>query len=235
MKALAKLGFTQSYTYFTWRTGKEELQAYLQRAHRLSRARILPAEFLRQHAGHPAVPSAVRRAVDVQVARRARGDAVRQLRHLQRLRAARARADSRARRNISIPRNTRSRSGTGTSPATSRTTSAGSTGCGEAIRRCCRPAICASRRSMTTRSSASSRNRPTATTRSRSPIALTKAGPRQFWFHFGDIEIGPHGRRRRVRAIENLVTGERHIARMGRRAAAHRSGARSGAAVPLLV
>jgi starch synthase (maltosyl-transferring) len=29
MKALAKLGFTQSYTYFTWRTGKEELSAYL--------------------------------------------------------------------------------------------------------------------------------------------------------------------------------------------------------------
>ena len=27
MKALAKLGFSQSYTYFTWRTGKEELQA----------------------------------------------------------------------------------------------------------------------------------------------------------------------------------------------------------------
>ena len=29
MKALAKLGFGQSYTYFTWRTGKDELQAYL--------------------------------------------------------------------------------------------------------------------------------------------------------------------------------------------------------------
>ena len=29
MKALAKLGFAQSYTYFTWRTGKDELQAYL--------------------------------------------------------------------------------------------------------------------------------------------------------------------------------------------------------------
>ena len=29
MKALAKLGFTQSYTYFTWRTGKDELQEYL--------------------------------------------------------------------------------------------------------------------------------------------------------------------------------------------------------------
>ena len=29
MKALAKLGFSQSYTYFTWRTRKDELQAYL--------------------------------------------------------------------------------------------------------------------------------------------------------------------------------------------------------------
>jgi starch synthase (maltosyl-transferring) len=29
MKALAKLGFSQSYTYFTWRTEKQELQAYL--------------------------------------------------------------------------------------------------------------------------------------------------------------------------------------------------------------
>ena len=29
MKALAKLGFTQSYTYFTWRTEKAEIQAYL--------------------------------------------------------------------------------------------------------------------------------------------------------------------------------------------------------------
>jgi starch synthase (maltosyl-transferring) len=29
MKALAKLGFGQSYTYFTWRTSKPELQTYL--------------------------------------------------------------------------------------------------------------------------------------------------------------------------------------------------------------
>jgi starch synthase (maltosyl-transferring) len=29
MKALAKLGFSQSYTYFTWRTEKEEIEAYL--------------------------------------------------------------------------------------------------------------------------------------------------------------------------------------------------------------
>ncbi|WP_040621809.1 alpha-1,4-glucan--maltose-1-phosphate maltosyltransferase, partial [Rhodovulum sp. PH10] len=29
MKALAKLGFSQSYTYFTWRTGKDEMSAYM--------------------------------------------------------------------------------------------------------------------------------------------------------------------------------------------------------------
>jgi starch synthase (maltosyl-transferring) len=39
-------------------------------------------------------------------------------------------------------------------------------------------------------------------------IALDET-PRQFWFHFGDLEIGPPGARRRVAAIENLVTGER--------------------------
>jgi starch synthase (maltosyl-transferring) len=30
MRALAKVGFTQSYTYFTWRNAKEELQAYVE-------------------------------------------------------------------------------------------------------------------------------------------------------------------------------------------------------------
>jgi starch synthase (maltosyl-transferring) len=30
MRALAKVGFTQSYTYFTWRTGKAELTEYLE-------------------------------------------------------------------------------------------------------------------------------------------------------------------------------------------------------------
>ncbi len=46
-------------------------------------------------------------------------------------------------------------------------------------------------------------------------VALAKAGPRQFWFHFGDIDIGPIGRRRRVGAIENLITGERHTVEWG--------------------
>ncbi len=46
-------------------------------------------------------------------------------------------------------------------------------------------------------------------------IALSKHGPRQFWFHFGDIEIGPEGARRRVAAVENLVTGERIVTEWG--------------------
>jgi len=46
-------------------------------------------------------------------------------------------------------------------------------------------------------------------------VALTKAGPREFWFHFGDIEIGPSTSRRRVKSIENLVTGEGHVLEWG--------------------
>jgi starch synthase (maltosyl-transferring) len=46
-------------------------------------------------------------------------------------------------------------------------------------------------------------------------IALNGHGPRQFWFHFGDMEIGPAGARRRVAAIENLVDGHRHQVEWG--------------------
>jgi starch synthase (maltosyl-transferring) len=46
-------------------------------------------------------------------------------------------------------------------------------------------------------------------------VALTGHGPRQFWFHFGDIEIGPPDNRRRVAALENLVTGEHHTLEWG--------------------
>jgi len=46
-------------------------------------------------------------------------------------------------------------------------------------------------------------------------VALTGQGPRQFWFHFGDLHIGPMDARRPVTAVENLVTGERHAIEWG--------------------
>jgi starch synthase (maltosyl-transferring) len=46
-------------------------------------------------------------------------------------------------------------------------------------------------------------------------IALNKAGPRQFWFHLGDAQIGPPASRRPVAALENLITGERHTVEWG--------------------
>jgi starch synthase (maltosyl-transferring) len=46
-------------------------------------------------------------------------------------------------------------------------------------------------------------------------IALARQGPREFWFHFGDIEIGPPGLRQRVKTIENAITGERHLIEWG--------------------
>jgi len=46
-------------------------------------------------------------------------------------------------------------------------------------------------------------------------VALAKEGPREFWFHFGDIEIGPAGSRQRVKYVENLVTGERRMIEWG--------------------
>jgi starch synthase (maltosyl-transferring) len=46
-------------------------------------------------------------------------------------------------------------------------------------------------------------------------VALTKSGPRQFWFHLGEIEIGPPADRGRIKAIENVMTGERHMLEWG--------------------
>jgi starch synthase (maltosyl-transferring) len=45
-------------------------------------------------------------------------------------------------------------------------------------------------------------------------IALGR-GPYEFWFHFGDMQIGPEGARRPVRAVENLLTGERRMIEWG--------------------
>ena len=58
--------------------------------------------------------------------------------------------------------------------------------------------------------------------------------PREFWLPLRRYRRSARRRTRAAsRAVENLVTGERHTDRMGRRPPAHRSGARSRAAVPL--
>jgi starch synthase (maltosyl-transferring) len=46
-------------------------------------------------------------------------------------------------------------------------------------------------------------------------IALNGHGPRTFWFHFGEITVGMGDNRAPVRAIVNLITGERHMTEWG--------------------
>jgi starch synthase (maltosyl-transferring) len=46
-------------------------------------------------------------------------------------------------------------------------------------------------------------------------VALANTGRREFWFHFGDIEVGLPSSRRRVKFVENLITGERRLLEWG--------------------
>lgn len=46
-------------------------------------------------------------------------------------------------------------------------------------------------------------------------VALANQGPREFWFHFGEMEIGPEGARGRVRRVEDLVTGTKYTIEWG--------------------
>ena len=121
MKALAKAGFTQSYTYFTWRNSKQELIEYFTELmqpemREYFRANLWPntpdiLPFVLQEGGRPAFMIRVR----------ARRDALQPLRHLQRIRSCARMRRCLVARNISIPRNINSRSAIGTRRETSRT------------------------------------------------------------------------------------------------------------------
>ena len=130
MQALGAIGYQQSYTYFTWRTAKWELEAYLREPRDRDRPRDA-AELLREHARHPARLPAVRRAGGVQDPGRDRGHRVAELGRHARLRAVRARGRPPRQRGATTPRSTRSGSATGTRPrpraARWRRTSPGST------------------------------------------------------------------------------------------------------------
>ena len=64
MHGLGKIGFTQSYTYFTWRTTAGRDAGVLRGTGRLGR--LHAAELLAEHPGHPARVAAARRPADVQ-------------------------------------------------------------------------------------------------------------------------------------------------------------------------
>ena len=136
MYRLAKLGFSQSYTYFTWRNTKPELTDYFTEL--ADRRDYFRPESLAEHARHPARVPAVRRAARVHVPRGARGDSRRELRHLRsRVRAARGRAARAGRpRSTATPRSIRYAAGTYAATTASVSSLRGSTRSGARTRRC---------------------------------------------------------------------------------------------------
>ena len=52
MYRLAKLGFTQSYTYFTWRTTRLASSKYFTELTPAAGRRFFPAQCVAEHAGH---------------------------------------------------------------------------------------------------------------------------------------------------------------------------------------
>ena len=119
MKRLAKVGFTQSYSYFTWRNSKQELIEYLTELTRTECRALHAAELLRQHAGHqpvfPADAAAAPASASAPCWRRRSAATTASIAASSCARPSR----SPARRNISTRRNTRSRPGTGTGRTTS--------------------------------------------------------------------------------------------------------------------
>ena len=59
MAKLAEVGFSQSYTYFTWRTARDELRSTSKSSRRLH-GRLHAAELLAEHTRHPLRPAARR-------------------------------------------------------------------------------------------------------------------------------------------------------------------------------
>ena len=82
MQYLAKVGFNQSYTYFTWRNTKWELEQYIRELTQTEVGRVPAAELLAEHARYPAAVPPVRRPARVHHPPDPGGHPLRQLRHL---------------------------------------------------------------------------------------------------------------------------------------------------------
>jgi starch synthase (maltosyl-transferring) len=214
MKALAKLGFTQSYTYFTWRTGKEELQAYLSEITRYPEREYFRPNFfvntpdilpVHLQSGEPWMFKS-----RVALAATLSGNygiynGFELLEH-EPIPDKEEYLDSEKYeikvRDWNKPGNIKTYIGhlnwlRQSNPALLQTGNLrfAQVDDGEVIG--------------FVKESAAGDNAVAIA------IALNKAGPRSFWFHFGDILIGPPELRQRVAVIENLITGERHTIEWG--------------------
>ena len=87
MHALAKAGYTHSYTYFTWRNTKQGLTEYFTELTQRRLAEVHAAKSLAEHAGHSSKLSAIWRAPGFCRPRSVGYDALACLRHLLGLRA----------------------------------------------------------------------------------------------------------------------------------------------------
>ena len=99
MRTLAKIGFHQSYTYFTWRNRRRRTDRVHARAVRRD-GPLHAAELLHQHPGHPERVPPARRGGRVQDPGRARRHAVPDLGYLLRVRTVRKRADQAGQRGV---------------------------------------------------------------------------------------------------------------------------------------
>jgi starch synthase (maltosyl-transferring) len=214
MKALAKLGFTQSYTYFTWRTGKEELQAYLseltgypEREYFRPNFFVNTPDILPYHlqSGEPWVFKA-----RIALAATLSGsygiyNGFELLEHAPipgREEYLNSEKYELKTRDWDRPGNIKAYIGAlnrirKANPALLQTSNLRFAQVDD-------PDVIGY-----VKESVSSDNAVAVA------IALAKQGPREVWFHFGEIEIGPAEARRRVKTIENVLTGERHVIEWG--------------------
>jgi len=209
MKALAKLGFTQSYTYFTWRTGKEELSAYLSELTRFPEREYFRPNFFvntpdinpfHLHSGEPWVFKARVALASTLSSNYGIYNGFELLEH-EPIPGREEYLDSEKYeikvRDWNKPGNIKDYIGR--------------------LNRLRRENAALMQTSNLrfaqidddqvigfVKESVAHDNAVAVV------VALTGHGPRQFWFHFGDLEIGPDQGRRRVTAVENLITGERH-------------------------
>jgi starch synthase (maltosyl-transferring) len=214
MKALAKLGFTQSYTYFTWRTGKDELQAYLSEITGYPEREYFRPNFfvntpdilpLHLQTGEPWIFKARVALAATLSSNYGIYNGFELLEH-EPIPGKEEYLDSEKYelkvRDWNRPGNIKTYIGhlnwiRQTNPALLQTSNLHFA------------QIDDSEVIGFVKETAAGDNAVAVA------VALTKAGPREFWFHFGDIEIGPPGERRRVKSIENLITGERQTLEWG--------------------